>query len=283
MIHTFDCDCAECTATDSAAPMGMAIFRKTRVASPVATIAATRAVKTEPIRRLPAGQKVGKGRVRKISDRQEGFILKLIRERDLTNLSLITGQTIDPNEIPYMGVKGASALIEKLLGMPYKGSDSPVMTTEVSNGIPASAAQLSYIKSLAARKGFELPNNIDAMPKASASRMIQTLIEMKDSTITPTASTTEAVTEGMYTVGTRIFKVQAARSTGNLYAKELIDGSYEYVAGAISIVRREGVRMTIEQAKAYGKQTGTCCVCSRELTVQASIDAGIGPVCASKF
>jgi hypothetical protein len=37
------------------------------------------------------------------------------------------------------------------------------------------------------------------------------------------------------------------------------------------------------EAKRYGKLSGTCCVCSRMLTDPASIDAGIGPICASKF
>lgn len=36
-------------------------------------------------------------------------------------------------------------------------------------------------------------------------------------------------------------------------------------------------------AEAYGKRTGVCCICSRELTAGESIDRGIGPICASKF
>lgn len=37
------------------------------------------------------------------------------------------------------------------------------------------------------------------------------------------------------------------------------------------------------EAKRYGKESGTCCVCSRMLTDPVSIDAGIGPVCSQKF
>lgn len=36
-------------------------------------------------------------------------------------------------------------------------------------------------------------------------------------------------------------------------------------------------------AIAYGKRTGVCCVCGRELTDPASIEAGIGPICEGKF
>lgn len=36
-------------------------------------------------------------------------------------------------------------------------------------------------------------------------------------------------------------------------------------------------------AKAYGLRTGTCSCCGRGLTNGASIDLGIGPICAEKF
>lgn len=36
-------------------------------------------------------------------------------------------------------------------------------------------------------------------------------------------------------------------------------------------------------AEAYGKRTGQCCICGRELTNEGSIDAGIGPICAKRF
>lgn len=39
----------------------------------------------------------------------------------------------------------------------------------------------------------------------------------------------------------------------------------------------------IGEAKRHGKETGQCCVCSRMLTDPESIDAGIGPIYASKF
>lgn len=36
-------------------------------------------------------------------------------------------------------------------------------------------------------------------------------------------------------------------------------------------------------AQAYGLRTGSCCICSRELTNKESIDLGIGPICAGRF
>jgi hypothetical protein len=34
---------------------------------------------------------------------------------------------------------------------------------------------------------------------------------------------------------------------------------------------------------AYGKRTGACSCCGRELTNGESIDRGIGPICAEKY
>ncbi|MCP4127366.1 MAG: hypothetical protein GY753_09920, partial [Gammaproteobacteria bacterium] len=39
----------------------------------------------------------------------------------------------------------------------------------------------------------------------------------------------------------------------------------------------------LSEAKAYGQRTGSCCCCGRELTDGKSIEAGIGPICASKW
>jgi hypothetical protein len=36
-------------------------------------------------------------------------------------------------------------------------------------------------------------------------------------------------------------------------------------------------------AVAFGRETGSCSCCGRELTVKASIERGIGPICAEKF
>jgi len=36
-------------------------------------------------------------------------------------------------------------------------------------------------------------------------------------------------------------------------------------------------------ASAYGKQTGSCCFCARELTDARSVSVGYGPICADKY
>ena len=39
----------------------------------------------------------------------------------------------------------------------------------------------------------------------------------------------------------------------------------------------------LQAAMKYGKLSGRCCSCGRELTNDGSIELGIGPICAEKF
>lgn len=39
----------------------------------------------------------------------------------------------------------------------------------------------------------------------------------------------------------------------------------------------------LQAAMKYGKLSGRCCSCGREITADDSIEAGIGPICAQKF
>lgn len=67
-------------------------------------------------------------------------------------------------------------------------------------------------------------------------------------------------------------------------------------AGRLSLWTRPGVDMAevrgmlaefegapLQTAMKYGKLSGVCCSCGRELTNDGSIEAGIGPICAGKF
>jgi len=66
--------------------------------------------------------------------------------------------------------------------------------------------------------------------------------------------------------------------------------------GAVTLWNRPGVDMAevrdllvefegapLQAAMKYGKLSGRCCSCGRDLTDPDSIEAGIGPVCATKF
>lgn len=100
------------------------------------------------------------------------------------------------------------------------------------------------------------------------------------------------LTDGMYrTADGKIYKVQWNREKTNLYGKILettkdedgtVYANFEYAPG-ITYRLTPDDKMTLEEAKEYGALYGTCCVCARTLTNEASIEAGIGPVCATRF
>jgi len=74
-------------------------------------------------------------------------------------------------------------------------------------------------------------------------------------------------------------KIEDARVT--LFFKRLIDANVhrEQVIERL----REFDADPLAAAVKYGKLSGRCCSCGRDLTDPVSIEAGIGPVCARKF
>jgi hypothetical protein len=133
----------------------------------------------------------------------------------------------------------------------------------------------------------------DPETAAEASAMITKAIEAKSSKraerdmaaraarVQASPVTAADVTEGMWTIGEDIFKVQVAvHGSGRLYAKRLTADGFERAVGAMARIAREGTRMTAEQAKTYGSLYGRCVACSRTLTDETSIGHGYGQTCA---
>ena len=93
------------------------------------------------------------------------------------------------------------------------------------------------------------------------------------------------VTEvGMYRLGESVYRVKMSRA-GRLYAMEFTPNGatrFQYANGVIYRLSADN-RMTLEDAKSIGAQVGMCCVCGRDLIVEANIEAGIGPVCAQRI
>ncbi|MEY4932552.1 MAG: Ralstonia phage [Pseudomonadota bacterium] len=85
------------------------------------------------------------------------------------------------------------------------------------------------------------------------------------------------------------------RNAGCLYVVEINDDAYQgKIEGVTFKAVREAKADTLARlqiiaadpaaaAVAYGRRTGTCACCGRELTDPVSIEAGIGPICASKW
>lgn len=96
-----------------------------------------------------------------------------------------------------------------------------------------------------------------------------------------------------------VFRVYLGQQSGRNLVKRLVDTGqphpedasinlhdWEYVGAAdgrkAQVALRESRRMTLDEAKEYGRMTGSCCRCGRRLDVPESVEAGIGPVCAGK-
>lgn len=86
-----------------------------------------------------------------------------------------------------------------------------------------------------------------------------------------------------------------SRNAGCLYVVEIDDDAYQgKIDGVTFKAVRETNADTLSRLQAiaadpkgaairYGQRTGTCSCCGRELTNHTSIEAGIGPICASKW
>ena len=95
-------------------------------------------------------------------------------------------------------------------------------------------------------------------------------------------------------------KVQANREKTKVYAKRLVEhkgierategeagervhAEYVYEAGLIAQVSREGVKLSLEEAKALTIRYGFCIRCGRHLVAAQSVEQGMGPVCITYF
>lgn len=90
--------------------------------------------------------------------------------------------------------------------------------------------------------------------------------------------------EGFYRNDSGIYRVAQAKQGSHLLAKRLDPqtGKFQYVGAAKRFVKADQ-RLTLEEAQEYGKRTGRCLVCGRELTNEVSVAEGVGPVCARRF
>lgn len=171
----------------------------------------------------------------------------------------------------------------------------------------ASEKQLNFVRKLLGEKdlaGTAYGKWDDALlgslSSIDASRAIDDLLTKPRKPVTAKPSAGNLVTEdGWYTKDGEVYKVQrAVHGSGNLYAKKLLlhwtgefndncdkvyDGAaWEYAPGAVRQLRASD-KLTLEQAKQFGKLYGVCMCCGATLTNEDSIEAGIGPICAQKF
>lgn len=162
------------------------------------------------------------------------------------------------------------------------------MTTVLATQSPASEAQIKFLRSLLVEKIEDEAKSAAAvawldthkLSKATASAKIAEYKAMPS--VRKAFNSTPELDEGMYKVGDDIFKVYFTQA-GHIATKQLTEDGFEYTGRKpLSMIKPEH-RMTLDEAKEYGKVTGTCCNCGRLLTNEESIANGIGPICATKF
>lgn len=175
-------------------------------------------------------------------------------------------------------------------------------TTKPKN--PATPKQLAYIKTLMHKVYGQNADEaflvfIEREPDVkTASAKIDSFRSFLDSkTETPKVSTpTGTVPNGIHMIDGFIIRIRTSKS-GNQYAERLLTQIEREEAkkqtGEDTMWLYEGRKgmkgasaatlLTLEQAKAYGKAYGVCAKCGALLSDPDSVEAGIGPVCATKF
>lgn len=151
---------------------------------------------------------------------------------------------------------------------------------------PASDKQNALIARLAVEKdlGTDADFNLLVANSANldvkaASDLIDTLFSLPKKAVLNTDGA--PISEGYFWVNGLVYKVQKSQ-TGNLYTKVFSEHGYTYAPGGIRLIAT-ATRLTLEQAAELGVKTGRCVICGKTLTDPASVEAGIGPVCALRF
>lgn len=144
--------------------------------------------------------------------------------------------------------------------------------------------QLGFMRKLAAERGaVAWIEEMIAGPldKRGASKLIDELMAM------PKVVSSSAVSEpGFYMFGETVYKVRWNQAKTNLYAQALSTvgskGKWIYAEGAMSKIKAD-MKLTVDDAAAFGHHNGYCAICGLELSNPESVARGIGPVCINKI
>lgn len=90
---------------------------------------------------------------------------------------------------------------------------------------------------------------------------------------------------GLHYIDQQVYRIRKSKSSGKRYA-ELLDTDareFRYVGRKPLTQADTYTLMTLDEAKVFGKAFGFCVRCCALLEDPASVEAGVGPVCAKKF
>lgn len=162
-------------------------------------------------------------------------------------------------------------------------------------GYPASEKQVDYLRSLMGKR--EWPSHLsltrgDVEERLSDGtldgRTAYTLIDALKAAPFSATKTVGELSVGMYrTADGTMYRVHESRESGRLYAKRMVwelgesKPRFDYDRGAVYRLTADD-RLSVADARAWGVETGVCCVCGAFLTDAKSVARGIGPVCEGK-
>lgn len=311
--HGEDCICVKCISAEWKA------LEKLNGVEGRYTDAIPETVHAERTRYAEPGQKVGRGYVREMSTRQKKYLRFLLD----TKVLIGKGSKLTDMQRSYMGIikDGSDAIMESLTRVSLVGIKEIIsnLVASADKEISARAERMATEKQaewLGKLSGKDVSEEIEAIrikgknaTFAEAHKALDVLFKAGSKSVERKAtenhpeSNTEAfeVVEGMYLYQNEVYKVQrAVHGSGQLYAKRLVklEESYtkisrnkeilvthEFVYEGARILRSFTAenKMTKDQAIEYGALYGVCCVCSKTLTDEKSIERGMGKTCASKF
>lgn len=158
---------------------------------------------------------------------------------------------------------------------------------------PATDKQLALIRTLLVERNVTVvtEEQLLRLSVLGAKRTIEKLLAMpKVAQAKKSFAQHPELTVGVYMIDGYVCKVKPSQTTGRLYVSVLQDA----VPGEKATFRAKGYqwlmskltpehKITPEQAKAYGDVMNHCCCCGKLLTVDLSVERGVGPVCWDKY
>jgi len=270
--HDFFCECPDCCARyDNSST----VMTNTLVANPARPSLRQAGVKVASVRTryMEPGQAVGRGKVRKPSEKQLDYLKSLLASRDLTNLMLPRGvDRARLENLESISLRGCSDLISNLLDCPKKQDATSVrMATE---------GQIKFLRSLVNQKynagtRESLEDFFTGINFADASKMINHMKTLPD--VKPDLE------EGVYRYeggAARVVRSDNGRMYAGLWNEETQE--WGYTSGLITKIKADD-RMTLEEISAFGQAFGRCGHCNKKLTNKESMERGIGPKCATMY
>lgn len=175
------------------------------------------------------------------------------------------------------------------------GSGSGVGGGKRKRRVPApSAPQLKLIADLFEQREFESAvqaqllageTYADDFGGRDASRLIDVLMKLprqgvREARAAQARAQQELEVGRLYKFAGEIYRIQRGRG---LYALRLLPSGQTEYAPRIATQIDPSQKLTLEEAKAWGRETNVCCECGALLTDPRSVAEGIGPICSNRY